>query len=87
MVICLERGSDLYIAQLMPLPLTASGFSKIHNWFLPFWYRLTWVVPDKGRSTSVTEVRSQTEVNLNYVQVCFKPSLHDALRQAALLKL
>jgi len=31
----------------MPLPLTASCFSKIQM-VLPFWYRLTWVVPDKG---------------------------------------
>ena len=29
MVICMERGADLYIAQLMPLPLTVSCFSKI----------------------------------------------------------
>ena len=29
MVICLERGADLHIAQLMPLPLTVSCFSKI----------------------------------------------------------
>jgi len=28
-VVCLERGADLYIAQLMPLPLTVSCFSKI----------------------------------------------------------
>jgi len=28
MVICLERGADLHTAQLMPLPLTASCFSK-----------------------------------------------------------
>ena len=28
-VICLERGADLHIAQLMPLPLTVSCFSKI----------------------------------------------------------
>ena len=28
MVICLERGADLHIAQLMPLPLTVSCFSK-----------------------------------------------------------
>ena len=38
-VICLERGADLHMAQLMPLPLTVSCFSKI---------RLTRVVPDKG---------------------------------------
>ena len=29
-VICLERGADLHTAQLMPLPLTVSCFSKIH---------------------------------------------------------
>jgi len=29
MVICLERGADLHMAQLMPLPLTVSFFSKI----------------------------------------------------------
>jgi len=29
MVVCLERGADLHMAQLMPLPLTISCFSKI----------------------------------------------------------
>jgi len=29
MVICQERGADLHMAQLMPLPLTVSRFSKI----------------------------------------------------------
>jgi len=29
MVICLEQGADLHMAQLMPLPLTVSRFSKI----------------------------------------------------------
>ena len=29
MVICLERDTDLHIAQLMPLPLTVSCSSKI----------------------------------------------------------
>ena len=29
MVICLERVSDFHMAQLMPLPLTVSRFSKI----------------------------------------------------------
>jgi len=28
-VVCLERGADLHMAQLMPLPLTVSCFSKI----------------------------------------------------------
>ena len=40
-VICLERGADLHTAQLMPLPLTV-------RLVLPFWYWLTWVVPEKG---------------------------------------
>jgi len=29
MVICLERGADLHIAQMMSLPLTVSFFSKV----------------------------------------------------------
>jgi len=29
MVICLEQGADLHMAQLMSLPLTVSCFSKI----------------------------------------------------------
>jgi len=32
-VICLERGVDLHMAQLIPLPLTVSCFSKIQTWF------------------------------------------------------
>jgi len=38
MVICLERGADLHMVQLMPLPLTVSCFSKIQIGF-------TFVVP------------------------------------------
>ena len=33
MVICLEQGADLHMAQLMPLPLTVSCFSKIQIGF------------------------------------------------------
>ena len=33
MVISLERGADLHMAQLMPLPLTVSCFSKIQIGF------------------------------------------------------
>jgi len=33
MVICLERGADLHVAQLMPLPLTLFCFSKIQIGF------------------------------------------------------
>ena len=31
MVVCLEQGADLHMAQLMPLPLTVSCFSKIQT--------------------------------------------------------
>jgi len=47
MVICLERGADLHMSQLIPLSLTVSCFSKIQIG-LPFWYRLTRVVLEKG---------------------------------------
>jgi len=43
----MPRGADLHMAQLMLLPHTVSCFSKIQI-DLPFWYQLTWVVPDKG---------------------------------------
>ena len=33
MVICLERDADLRMAELMPLPLTVSFFSKIQIGF------------------------------------------------------
>ena len=33
MVICLEQGADLYMAQLMPLLVTVSCFSKIQIGF------------------------------------------------------
>jgi len=45
-VICLGQGADLHMAHLMPLPLTISCSSK-SRLLLPFWCRLTWVVPDK----------------------------------------
>jgi len=46
MVIYLGRGADLHMAQPMPLPLTVYCSSK-SRLVLPFWYRLTQVVPDK----------------------------------------
>ena len=33
MVICLELGADLHMAELMPLPLTVSCFNKIQIGF------------------------------------------------------
>ena len=32
-VVCLEQGADLHMAQLMPLPLTVSCFTKNHIGF------------------------------------------------------
>ena len=34
MVVCLERGADLHMAQLMPLLLTVSCFGKIEIGFI-----------------------------------------------------
>jgi len=51
MVVCLERGADLHMVQLMPLPLTVSCFSIIQIGFTfhqKGTTRLTWIVPDKG---------------------------------------
>jgi len=49
-------GADLHMAQQMPLPLTISCSSKsrlvLPSWFLPFWYLLTRVVPDKFQKSS-----------------------------------
>ena len=47
MAICLERGADLHLAQLMPLPLTVSRFSKIQIGFT-FLVLAHQVVPEKG---------------------------------------
>ena len=73
MVVCLERGADLHMAKLMPLPLTVSCFSKIQIGF-------TFLVPahpgspEKGplnvcvcvcvcHGTQTTRYRSTTEEN------------------------
>ena len=50
MVICLEPGADLYMAQLMPLPLTVSCFSKIQIGF-------TFLVPAHLGSTGKRAVK------------------------------
>ena len=50
MVICLEQGADLHVAQLMPLPLTVSCFSKIPIGF-------TFLVPAHLGSPGQTAVK------------------------------
>ena len=47
MVICLEQGADLHMAQLMPVHSLSLASVK-SRLVLPFWYRLTRVVLDKG---------------------------------------
>ena len=46
MVISLERGADLHMAQLMPLHSLSLASVK-SRLVLPFWYRLTRIVLDK----------------------------------------
>jgi len=44
-VICMERGADLDMAQLMPLTVSCSSKVQIGFTFLEW---VTWVVPEKG---------------------------------------
>jgi len=48
-VVCLEQGADLHMAQLMPLPLSVSFFSKIQISF-------TFLVPAHLGTTTTTTV-------------------------------
>ena len=50
MVICLEQGADLHMAQLMPLPLTVSCFSKIQIGF-------TFLVPTHPGSPGKRDIK------------------------------
>ena len=52
MVICLERGADLHMAQLMPLPLTLSCSSKIEIGFT----LLVLALPGSPRQRAVKRV-------------------------------
>ena len=60
MVVCLERGADLHTAQLMPLPLTVSCFSKIQIGF-------TFLVPaHPGSSGQKAVKRERARVCVSY---------------------
>ena len=50
MVICLEQGVDLHMAQLMPLPLAVSSFSKIQ-------IRFTFPVPTHPGSCRIRAIK------------------------------
>ena len=64
MMICLERGADLHIAQLMPLPLTVSCFSKIQIGF-------TFLVPAHPGSPRQRAVKRVCVCVRSCVCVCF----------------
>jgi len=59
-VICLERGADLHMPQLMPLPLTVSCFSKMRIGFI----FLEPVYPDSPGERVVERVRVIVETSL-----------------------
>jgi len=73
MVVCLERGADLHMVQLMPLSLTISSVKS--RLVLPFWYRLTWVVPEKGPLKWVCVPFScQRRINVKIKEQCYVDS-------------
>ena len=67
MVICPERGADLHMAQLMPCHSLSLGPVK-SGLVLPFWFRFTLVVPEKGplngcvRVTDVFTVHAENAI-------------------------
>jgi len=63
MVICLEQGADLHMAQLMPMPLTVSCFSKIQIGF-------TFLVPAHPGSPGKRAVEWVCVYVCLYVCVC-----------------
>ena len=64
MVICLERGADMHMSQLMPLPLTVSCFSKIQIGF-------TFLVPAHPGSPGQTAVKRVCVCVCVYLHVCY----------------
>jgi len=68
MVICLERDADLHMAQLMPLPLTVSCFSKIHIGF-------TFLVPAHPGSPGQRAVKQVCVLKVQMSSLCsLKPT-------------
>ena len=66
MVVCLEQGADLHMAQLMPLPLTVSCLSKIQIGF-------AFLVPAHPDSPGQRAVKR--------VCVCVRPALVTRFKQ------
>jgi len=77
-VICLERGADWHMAQLMPLPLTVSFFSKIQIGFtflLPAYLGSPGKGPLNGCVCVYVRVRACVRA---CVCVCYNGSVHSA---------
>ena len=74
MVICLEQGADLHMAQLMPLPLTVSCFSKIQ-------IGVTFLVPAHPGSPGQRAAKRVCEC------VCVRANIASVLRQPCYVKL
>ena len=64
MVVCLERGADLHMAQVMPLPLTVSCFRKIQIGF-------TFLVPAHPGSRGQRAVKRVCMCVCVYCLQCF----------------
>ena len=72
MVICSDRGADLHMAQLMPLPLAVSCSSEIQIGFT-FLVLAHPVVPEKGPSNGCVwgERKMTTRSNLSSIESSF----------------
>ena len=86
MVICLERGADLHMAQQMPLPLTVSCFSKIQIGF-------TFLVPAhpgipgqravKRVCVCCVCVNAQVHLLINYTRILLRQALSVGMYRVA----
>ena len=75
MVICLERGADLHMTQMMPLPLTVSCFSIIQTDF-------TFLVPAHLGSPGEERAVKRTArvcVCVKRAAACGIPSVHSCV--------
>jgi len=75
-VICLERGADLHMAQLMPLPLTVSRHSEIQIGF-------TFLVPAHPGSPGKRAVkRARARACVCVCVLVRKPDVFSVITQA-----
>jgi len=75
-VICLEQGADLHMAQLMPLSLAASCFSKIQIGFA----FLVPAHPDSPEQRAVKRARACVRACVSVcVSVCYVPLFYQIM--------